>query len=95
MKRLIILTIVLILILSVGCVRYKEWDNPVPEEINEYVDSLLTVGWRNYYYRDYDIAYAKFDTVTNVQGKNKDGYIGRGFASIDLGSDDPTYYVSA
>ncbi len=95
MKKLIFIILLFLVIFSINCVRNKEWLNPVPEEINEYVDSLLTAGWRNYYYRNYDIAFAKFDTVTSIQGKNPDGYIGRGFASIDLGSDDPASYISA
>lgn len=95
MKKLMFLSLLFILFLSVNCVRNKEWENPVPTELNEYVDSLLTIGWRNYYNRNYDIAFAKFDTVTNIQGRNPDGYIGRGFASIDLGSDDPSSYVAA
>lgn len=95
MKKLMIFALLLILFLSVNCVRNKEWENPVPSDVDEYVDSLLTDGWRNYYNRNYDIAFAKFDTVTNIQGKNPDGYIGRGFASIELGSDDPSSYVAA
>lgn len=95
MKKLMIFALVFILILSINCVRNKEWLNPVPEELNEYVDSLLTAGWRNYYNRNYDVAFAKFDTVTSIQGRNPDGYIGRGYASIDLGSDDPSSYISA
>lgn len=95
MKKVIFIALLFLVIFSINCVRNKEWLNPVPEEVNEYVDSLLTAGWRNYYLRNYDIAFAKFDTVTNIQGKNPDGYIGRGFASIDLGSDDPASYISA
>jgi len=90
-----ILALVLLVIISVNCVRNEEWENPVPDNVNEFVDTLLTVGWRNYYERNYDVAFAKFDTVTGIQGKNPDGYIGRGFASIELGSDDPTSYDAA
>ena len=94
MKRLI--AIALVLISMIGCsVANHPWENPVPSEFDEYLNDLIVKGWELYGEWDFEGAYAKFDSVMMMDAEKPDGYIGRGFCNVNLGSSDPTSYDEA
>ncbi|MEA1912551.1 MAG: hypothetical protein U9N06_01785 [candidate division WOR-3 bacterium] len=81
MKKLLIPLFVLVLIIGCG----EKYDNPVgpyPTDIEGIVDSLIVKGWRAYKDGDYDLAYARFDSLVKIQSDNTEGYIGRGFSLL-------------
>jgi len=92
-KRLIYLLPVIII---TGCsVQNKGWENPVPPEFTGYIDTLIIEAWEAYSAGETDISYAKFDTILSIEARSSEGYIGRAFSSLDLGSDDPSAYSSS
>lgn len=95
MKRKIYLLPVIILIITGCSVQNKGWENPVPTDFDSYIDTLIVAGWEAYSAGETDISYAKFDSVLSIEAKSSEGYIGRAFSSIDLGSDDPAAYSSS
>ena len=94
MKRLLAIT--LILIGLIGCsVANHPWENPVPSEFDNYVNNIIVKGWKLYAEWNFEGAYAKFDSVIMMDAERPDGYIGRGFCSVNLGASNPSSFDEA
>lgn len=95
MKK-IMLILILLLLLLFGCEeQYDDPLGPYPADEEGIIQRFIKEGWEAYNDGDYDLAYARFDSVVMIDASNPDIYVGLGFSNMQLGSEDPSRFNMA
>ncbi len=95
MKKIILISILLLLLL-LGCEeKFDEPLGPYPTDKEGIIQRFIAKGWEAYNDGDYELAYARFDSAVKLDASNSSVYVGLGFSNMQLGSEDASRFTMA
>lgn len=95
MKKIALISILLLLLL-LGCEeKYDDPLGPYPTDEEGIIQRFDSLGWVAYNGGDYDLAYARFDSAVKMNPSDSRIYVGIGFANMQLGGGDPARFDMA